>query len=725
MNLCIPKEIADSLKAAIKNKEVSIMKLTKMESDERLAVFQKYLKDENLAKKLNLGFETRMKSETDGILQKYITRELDKVSPANKKDLMVRITKLKNALGTKEGQPFLTALAEQKIGTKITAEEAQNLFKYANDVKEAKDTLVEAMSKGKVPLDDPLRYKFMAHELALTKYSEGVFLSRSGSQLDELIATGKGIVGSKDMTEGAARLSKAIWGLGTNTLGSILKTAMTIADNGFFGKQGIKALGAWHFKDYFNTFGVSLRRLVSVDKNQDLIKQAGFSGSKGFLSPENAKGWKAWVNISHGSPMLDMELMDLYRSDNYINGVYQKAANGFAMDILKRGEEAYPDSLLSGIWGVGRVVKVSEDLYNTSALRLRRKLADAIIATATSDKWGLDLADKKIADTLGGGVGSLSGRAYFGKYEHAAEMFNTLAFSARLLKSTTDTYWHAAKFITHGDEPAARIIAKENLKVWGSIASVFVGILAIEELSEQMLGEPVVKIDLHPTSSTFGYITPRGGQPFDPFGGVLSVARTFARVFDSKRFDPRLGVFVETPFWQRNTDEIGNYLSNKTNPLLSFYSTIVNKEHFGGDPISYTRLAKDFLLPITSNTVFDALTKKINLGDSIPEMMSNADFSSAFQFLMWEGNGFSTRDMKWNPAGKEWKALKQVDEKKYWQAVDTLATKMDVIIKELRADKDYQIASEDDQSKIAQKALKEAQSETISSYSQFIPELTE
>lgn len=689
MSVCIPKEIAQSLKAAINSGEVSLMKLSKMSTEDRSAVFQKYLKDPELVKKLNIGFEARMNSETAGILRKYVLREMDKVPAKSKKDLITRIDKLKNALDPKEGKPFLADLAEKKIGTRITAEESQELFKYADDVKVAKDKLTEAMNKGKVGADDPLRTDYALKELALTKYTDDLFISRDESIIDQFKSAS-----NAEGWDKAARFTKAIFLLPTHVLGSVLKGALASLDNGFHGRQGIKALLKGEVREWADNIATSFKRIPGAVKNS------------GAINPEDLKGWDKWFNISRGTPMMDLELIELYKSDNYIKGLYQQASNSYGMDILGRGEEAFPPSFLAGLKGWGRFHRVSEDLYNSSALRLRRKMADNIIENAK--KWGLDPMDKDTANTLGEGIGSLTGRASLGRAESVADIFNTVAFSARLFKATTDTYWHVARGLIQGDDAAKRLVAIENLKVWRGIGGLMVSIAAMEKLA----GEDVVSIDLHPTSATFGFVKVGGLQPVDMFGGIPTITRTFARMFSDQKYDPKLGIFIERPWYQTGSDELINFIEAKQSPLISFYNTLINGEHFGGQPVTLETMVANYMVPITIQSVWEAGYKK-------------EDYSSAMQFMMFEGLGFGTRDMRWNPAGDEWKALRAADEKKYWEAVADLGDEMDILLKDWKSSEDYQNMTEEERTKFATKALDKAKKDVINNYSDFIPEEVE
>jgi len=731
MSVCIPKEISANIKQALKNGELSIKKLVQMDSDTRRGIFESYLKDKGLAKKLNIGFEQRMNSKTKGILNKYILREMDKVKPARKKELVEQVigleykTELNIALAKKErlikkygsfnlipkktkeklieeinkfsnqpmsinilnpqqGKPFLSDLAEQKLGTKLTQEEAQTLYRYADESKKAKDVLQEA---GNVPKDSTLRTEFALKELALTKYAEELFVSRKNSVIDNF-AKANNAEGGWYKT---ALFTRAIGLLITDTLGSVLKGALASVDNGFHGRQGIAPLLQGDVKKWADNIATSFKRIPGAIRDSGAIK------------PEDLSKWDRWFNVSRGTPMMDLELIELYKSNNYINGVYQKAPNAYGMDVLSRGEEAFPPSFLAGLRGWGRFHRVSEDLYNSSAIRIRRKMADDIIEKAKL--WGLDPMDPDTAKILGEGIGSLTGRASLGQLESAANLLNTVAFSARLFKATTDKYWHVARGIFFADDKAKRLVAVENLKVWRGIVGFALSIYAMQQLA----GKETVSIDLQPTSATFGFITVGGSQPIDMFGGIPTIARTFARAFSEKYYDPKLGVMRDRNWWENGSDELINFIEAKKSPLLSFYGTLLNGEHFGGEPVTPQTMVSNFLVPITIQSVWESGYKK-------------EDYSSAMQFMMFEGLGFGTRDMRWNPAGADWKALRAADEKKYWEAVVELGDEMDVLIKEWRDSDEYQNMTEEERAKMATSALEKARNRVIDNYSDFIPE---
>lgn len=737
INLCIPIDVAKSLKDAVESGDVSILELSKMSTDERRKVFEKYLKDTDLAKKLNVGFEARLGSETDGILRKYVLREMGKTSPEVRKGLLEKIegltekTKLaklmdqrekliskygrledvpertlnalddkiaklegspltSNLLNPAEGKAFLADLAEQKVGAKLTREEAQTLFKYAQDVQESKKILTESMEKGKVGINDPVRNDFAIKELLLIKYSDEIFTSRKLTVLED-IKSGVQSARERKIGEAVSRLSWATWRLSTETLGSMLKASLAMLDIGFGGRQGIKTLLSGDVKLWIKEMLQSMKDIPTA-----------FAGAGA-----DAKNVGKWVNISRETPLYDRELIELYKSNNYIKGVYQQAKNFYGMDILGRGEEALPPSFLEGVAGLGRLHKASSDLYNSAALRMRRQLADKWIEIAKAD--GIDVMDVAEATKLGEGLGSFTGRANLSFAEPAGNFLNLALFSARLAKSTTDTYWHALRGITTGaDDKALRLVARQNGKVLAGITSIVTGTYALS----QIVGEDKLSVDIHPTSSTFGYIKVADANPVDVFGGNLSIARTVARLFNNTTYDPKLGVFVEKSWFENRTDEIGNFITGKKSPLIGFYADLINQEHFGGEPVTVSSMAENFLIPITWS----------NVGEQ--GFLKN-DWSSALQVMLLEGTGFGVRDMKWNPSGDKWMSLKTTAPKKYWEAVSKLNDEMDVFIKEWRSSSDYQDITEEERTKFAEKALRKAKDSVIDDYSDFIPEESE
>jgi hypothetical protein len=685
MSVCIPKEIAQSLKAAVESGEVSLKKLSQMSTEDRSAVFQKYLKDPELVKKLNAGFESRMNSETAGILRKYIIREMDKVPPRSKKDILNKLDKLENVLNPKEGKPFLAGLAEQKIGVKISQEEAGNIFKYADEAKKVKDKIIAE----KIPLESPIREEYALKQLDLDKYTNGL-LERSYESVSDMFNAARN---ADELSTKTAKYSKALFFTGTSGLGSILKGALASIDNSVWGVQGIKTLLRGDVKFWAKN---------AYESTMNIPK--ALAGAGGSVD-ESITGMRRWVNIERKSPLVDRELVELYKSDNYINGIYERDSGFYGLDILGRGEEAIPPSVLSKLFLTGRLQAGTEDLYNSSVIRLRRRIADQLIESAKD--LNINVFDKEVAQTLGEAASSLTGRGRLHWAESSGNFLNLTFFSARLLKSTLDTYWLPFRGVTFGaDNAAERLVAKESAKVWGGIA----GIVGTTYIAQQILGEDLVKIDTHPTSSTFGQVSIAGGRPIEIFGGNLSVARVIFRMWSDKIYDPKLGVFKERKFWEDNTDAFVQFFTNKKSPWVSFVKDVfVKQEHFNGDPTTFMSVAENYLIPITwQGFKEDAFEKN--------------DLSSALLYSAASGLGFSSKDMKWNPSGEDWKALKSADEKKYWEAVSELGGEMDKMIEEWRTSDEYQEMTEEERAKYAEKTLNRAGDSIISNYSDLIPE---
>lgn len=684
MSVCIPKEIAQSLKTAIEKGEVSLMKLSKMSTEDRSAIFQKYLKDPELVKKLNIGFEARMNSETAGILRKYVVREMDKVPQKSKKDILNRINKLENVLNPKEGEPFLADLAEQKIGVKLSQDEAGTIFKLASDAKKTKDRIISE----NLPFNSPVRDEYAIQQLDLDKYTHEI-LQKNYETVGDMFRDARN---SENIADKTAKFSKALFFTGTSGMGSILKSALASLDNSVWGIQGIKTLLRGDVLFWSKN---ALNSTINIPKA--LIGAGNIDDS--------AKGMKKWLNIERKSPLVDRELIELYKSDNYINGIYERDNGFYGLDILGRGEEALPPSILSKLPVVGRLQAGTEDLYNSSVIRLRRRIADQLIESAQD--LDIDVFDKDVAETLGEAASSLTGRGRLHWAEPAGNFLNLTLFSARLLKSTLDTYWLPIRGVTLGANNATeRLVSKETGKVWVGMASI-VGTVA---LLEKMLGKESVDIDLQPTSSTFGNVSVAGGRPIEIFGGNLSVARVIARMFSDKIYDPKLGVFKERKFYEDNTDALVQFITNKKSPLLSFYKDVfVSREHFGGEPVTPTSIVENYLIPITWQGFNEEAFKK-------------NDMSSALLYTATAGLGFTSKDMKWNPSGDEWKSLKTANEKKYWEAVSELGAEMDVMIEDWRSSDEYQEMTEEERTKFAESKLRKAQNSVISNYSVFIPE---
>lgn len=142
-DFCIPKQIAEKLKAAARAGEINIGKMYEMSSVERNALFSKYV-DKEMAGQINAGFESAMISEQQTALKGWAEKVFKggEKKSGRYRDIISKIDSL-NEMGvlTPEGEKaFLSDLVAEKLGAMVTADEAKVISDKANTLSKLAET---------------------------------------------------------------------------------------------------------------------------------------------------------------------------------------------------------------------------------------------------------------------------------------------------------------------------------------------------------------------------------------------------------------------------------------------------------------------------------------------------------------------------------------------------------------------------------------------------------
>lgn len=648
MALCIPKDIARTLKQAIENGEISVDLLKQMSSTERANVFKKYLGEE-LGKKMNVGFEQRLTSKAKDILKNYIERELTRIPQTSRKVLLNRLQKMENLLNPAEGQPFLDELVAHKLGIRVTADEAKTLMNLADEARKAKEAIPpEVIEKGLRGTDAQMKYGYA--EVALVDYMSDVQRLRGNRNWAD-------IKEQKTLAKKWEQFARHTYNTMMDGVGA-LKGIVASFDNSFFGRQGIRVL--------FNKPDIWAKNFTkSWSDLGETLKTAGFKPVSGN------DGVRLWGE--RNATAYDRMRAEILSRPNALNGTYDRASNGFGLRLGT--EEQYPVNMGEKLPVFGRLYKASEVAFNGAALRMRADLADAMIANFKHQ--GLDITDKELMDELGRFVSSMTGRGDLGRFETAAGELGSIMFSMRFLKSQLDTFNALPKYVMQPSNPVRKAAARATMQTLFGWA----GLLG----TAHMLGIA----DLDPRSDKFGTIR-IGSYAFDITGGHASMIRLVAKLITGERYDPRTGTFrsVES-FGTSRDDLVWDYFTGKLAPVPAMIRDMLRGEHFGGEEISSTSIARNLLVPISIENGFDVFSKK--------------DFSEAFLVVLAEGLGFSPTDFRYNPTGKGWKELKNTDKKLYNQATGELWNKIYPEIQKARNSSYYQKLDKEEQTKFMER----------------------
>ena len=137
MAICIPKENIKKFKEALGKRELDIKKMLNMTTEARTTLLEKFVGDQ--AKAVNTLFEEKLvlKNRLAG-LKNWVAKvgEVGRFDPAKKAKLAEAMSEFREKqqeriFSPKEEEAFLRDLAEKKLGTDITRQEAQTLFEFS------------------------------------------------------------------------------------------------------------------------------------------------------------------------------------------------------------------------------------------------------------------------------------------------------------------------------------------------------------------------------------------------------------------------------------------------------------------------------------------------------------------------------------------------------------------------------------------------------------------
>lgn len=378
MGFCIPKEFSDKFRSALAEGKVIPEKLAEMTSEQRRDFLKEYVGDD--AKAVNALLESKLilKDQQRGLVT--WAKKVAGISKETRNDLIAKIERMDKALTAESKEAFLEDLATQRLGTKVSFEEAQTVVRLAKEAEEVKGAVPEDS-----PIGSPERLAYGLKTVELQNYVRNL-KTQDASFFKDFKA---------DKLVGSAKITAE--GLG------IAKSLLSSMDNSFFGRQGIKVLytnpTVWG-KAFAKSWG---------DIRRELFKR------KTDIEP------------------MDLIKADIYSRPNAMNGKYER----MKLDVGIAAEEAFPSSLPGKIPILGRLFNASETSFQGGALRMRADLADRI--TARAENFGVDTSIKSQAEPLGKLINSMTGRGGLGSFEAAGQTLNLTLFSPKFLTSNINT----------------------------------------------------------------------------------------------------------------------------------------------------------------------------------------------------------------------------------------------------------------------------------------------
>lgn len=540
MAFCLPKEFANKFLESLKSGEIVPEKLMEMSSEKRREFFEDIVGKEN-AREVNAQFEAKLllKDQKRGLVT--WAKQLTGITEQTRRDLLSKIERMDKVLTAENERAFLNDLANKKLGTEVTFEEATQISKMAKEVVEARDT---------IPADSPIR---SAERL---EYGTRAVL------FEEYVNGLKGRTGVLGMPFSEwIKKPSAIF----ETLAGTTKSLVASLDNSFVGRQGIKMLythpDIW-VKNFLKTWGDIGKELVGKDA----------------IIPIKA---------------------DIFSRPNALNRKYK--VGKYDLDILS--EEAFPSSIPGKVPVLGRLYRASESAYNGAALRMRADYADYLINKA--EKFGIDTLNPKQAEGIGRLANSTTGRGAVKLTEGQSKFVNVAMFSARFLKSNFDTltahsFDKKATAFTRREAAInlTKIIASTatilyiSEQLWpGSVdwdpRSSNFGKIKIGDTRFDITGGMgsmvVVASRVVPTYHngkwSMWYKSSTSGRYTDLLAGKYG----------------QMGPL----------DVLENYIEGKASPLAGVIRDILKGEHFGGEEVTPESVARQLVTPISIDTFMD------------------------------------------------------------------------------------------------------------------------
>ena len=702
--ICIPKEEAEKLKALIDSGDISVADLKEMSSKDRTKLFTEHI-GEDLAKKLNIGFEQRITSQSKNILENYIERELTHVSRKVKANLTERVIKMKNFLAPDEGGAFLDELVAHKVGVYIEPETAERMLQFAekaqNLQREIKDTdtLIKYGPTGKVK---PIAGKNIIelNQIAEQRLAYGRAEFDVKEYMEQIIRQKAKGIPSPDgvIPKGAFYAGKGIKGLG-----SVSKAVLATLDNSVFGRQGWKLL----FMSPESWTKNFVKSWVDIAKTWGDLK-----GNRTLIDAKGEPTEFFYENVMRET------YADIVSRPNALRGAYRAATNEYGLGVS--AEELFPKmfdytkgDFREKIFGnavtapVVRLHKGFENAFSAGSLRMRADFADALIAKVEKTQ-GLSAMDKDIANALGTFVSSVTGRGELGKLGAIGGELGTIFFSPRFFKSQIDTLLQPYQLATHVGayknipKEVRREIGKRYIKhLAGNTA--LLGLLATAGLTS-----------LDPRSDAFGYLV-IGGRKYDLTGGHRGMFVLMSKMITTKRKNFTNGTTYDVGerYGYDKMEEVTNFLEGKTSPLagtvIRLMTTGTNFDGYQITPTSLQNtkhLIKDLFVPIT-------------LGEGLN--LYNYQEPSWIQGAIGEFLGVGNRAQVSRPNNGKWGELLNTNTDKYEKAIDEYNAELWKLVRKNQNSVKVKRMTEEEMAEYYDKEIKRIKDDVFSDYEKYLP----
>lgn len=561
-NFCLPRDRVEKFVEGLKSGELNPEDLVKMASEDRRALFDKYV-GEGAGKLVNTEFESKLllKNQNQGIATwiKGVTG----IKPEVRRDMLAKVERLDKVLNPADKNAFLHDLVSHRLGANVTADEAQRIAGLAKNVSELAQKTSYADAKLR-NANDLAKYdhKPTADD---AKYGQALteFRNFTGDLKNNTTKlTRKDLTGSRVLqlpvkaVRGIADLSKSI--------GASL-------DDSFFGRQGNTAaithpvIWSKQFVKSFKNIGVSLVE----SKSKHTIEEA-----------------------THAALMSDPMYNQAMKDGLKITGA----------------KDVFPTSLPEKVPILGRLFKASEVAYGAGGDLIRFSIYKQQMKRAA--ELGVNL-NKGESRNIAKFVNSMTGAGELGSLEKVGGVVNVAFYSLRFLKSNFD------QLLAHplglgvgglGDKvlgkEGAHVVSfaqKEAAKNLVKIVAALGGVMA----TANTLVPGSVELD--PRSTDFGKIR-LGDTRFDVSGGKGALVTLAARLITQSTKSGTTGKVTQLDAKDKNgkavfgsqtgLDVVNSFVQGKLSPVGGVIRDVLKGQTFGGQPITLQGEAGSLVTPL-------------------------------------------------------------------------------------------------------------------------------
>ena len=185
MAFCLPKAEVQKFKAAVADGRLGMQELGKLTSDARRARIASVLGEENAAH-VNALFEKGMLLERRKLgFSNWVKEVSGELSPQARENIVDKINKLdERILNPYFEKNFLGDLAREKLGVKLTPEQAKVIFEQAQEAKKLKEEWEKT-------LDEAIPYRDINNPMYKTRIDYGLQLQKLQDTIDAAKPSGK------------------------------------------------------------------------------------------------------------------------------------------------------------------------------------------------------------------------------------------------------------------------------------------------------------------------------------------------------------------------------------------------------------------------------------------------------------------------------------------------------------------------------------------------------